>query len=514
MTFTSRPRRLGIATAAALLTLLLVPDGVRAESGESAVCPATSLALTTSYPPIRVDPKAGYPLWWFRGGTGTEHFGLVVEADFPYAAWTSWSTYRMTGTLPVTNVLSRTAIAPEPGGTNPYVAGNPVMAPQRRFRILVVPEGTTGRLLPDGSMIAAGLQGIDNRLFRITDADWLLAERIYAPFPGYDRIGRGGPTATPPPTVTAVDLITGAALDCANTSVLPGPLVRPSGRLGQVDNRIPALFALTNLDLFQRLDLRQFYPPKPDRRLVEFFRPGFSAVPLPDMPTYPSPEQCGTLLVAKLQQDQIALIRIPKLPRFFDTTKVGPDTRYPAPDVDFVSLNNYGFDLGLQLPRGDDPLNMSRSQADLRLDGTGGMTLVVWPRRGVASLPAAAALILAKAQANGWNLQQGNIDGPYFPHTEVVRYKGTNPTYRYSFTPNDVTRGVPCFYNDPANADVPFEDIPQSYAARPAHTGPATPQGVQCTLTEFLSDTCLSRLKQHIADTGGSYYASSAEEVR
>jgi hypothetical protein len=67
---------------------------------------------------------------------------------------------------------------------------------------------------------------------------------------------------------------------------------------------------------------------------------------------------------------------------------------------------------------------------------------------------------------------------------------------------------VPCFYNDPANAAVPFEDVPRAFAARPEHTGPATPQGVQCTLTEYLSNACLSRLKRHIADTGGSYYAS------
>jgi hypothetical protein len=502
---------------AALLAVFLVPTGVSAQSSgdtraaqaHPGVCPGTSLTLTHSYPPLRVDPKAAYPMWWLKGGpgTGTDHVGLVVEADFPYSAWTSWSTYQMTGTFPPVNVLGRSAIVPDPGSTNPYITGNPVMAPRRHFRILVVPDGTNGRRLPDGSTIAAGLQGIGNRIFRTTDADWLLAERIYAPFPGYDRIGRGGPTGTPPPSVTAVDLTTGAALDCAGISNLPGAMVRAPGQLGQVDNTIPALFALTNLDVFQRLDLRQFYPPKPNPKLVQFFRPGFSAVPLPDMPAYPSPEHCGTLLAAKLQEDQIALIRIPKLPTFFDATKVGPTTRYPAPDVEFVSLNNYGLDLGLQLPA-DDPVNMSKSQADLKLDSTGGMTLVVWPRRGLASLPPSVALILAKARANGWNLQQGNIDGPYFPHVEVIRYKGTNPNYAHSFSPNDATRGVPCFYNEPGNAEVPFENVPERYAARPEYTGPATPQGVQCTLTEYLSDACLSRLKRHIADTGGSYNAS------
>lgn len=516
MVRTFRLGHVGLVVAAALLAVLLTPTGSAAannlatEQASRGACPATSIVSTHSYPPLRVDPLAAYPMWWLKGGpgTGTDHLGLVVEADFPYAAWTSWTTYKLTGTFPAVNVLPRSSVVPDSGSVNPYVTGNPVMAPRRHFRILVVPEGTDGGRLPDGSMIANGLQGIGNRLFRDTDVDWALFERVYAPFPGYDRIGRGGPTATPPPKVTAVDLTTGATLDCAASSTLPAALVRAPGQLGQVDNAIPTLIAATNLDKFKDVGLRQFYPPKPNPKLVQFFRPGFSAVPFPEMPSYPSSEQCGNLLGAKLDPNQIAMIRIPKMPTFFDATKVGPNTTYPAPDVEFVSINNYGFDLGLQLPDSGNPFNMSLSQAATKLDSTGGMTLVIFPRRGTASLPSSVALIIAKARANGWNLQQGSIDGPVYPNSEVIRYKGTNPNYSGSFVANDASRGVPCFYDDPANANVPFEDIPESYAARPDQIGAAAPQGVQCSLSEYLNDSCLKRLKKHIADTGGTYYAS------
>jgi hypothetical protein len=486
-------------------------NGTAAASASNGICPASSLVQSAFIPPTRPDPEAGYPLWWVKGGagTGTDHFGLMVEADFPYATWNSWTTYQVAGTIPPVDVLASGAIVPDAGSTNPYVPGNPVMTAQRRFRILVVPQGTVGTRLPDGATIAPRLQGIRNRIQRNTDAPWILAERVFAPFGGYDRIGRGGPTHTPPPTATAVDLTTGAAVSCTAVSALPDSLVRAPGDLGQVDNAFPVKFALANTDLFQRFSLRQTYPPKPHRELVEFFRPSFAAVPVADVqPTFPSTDRCPNYLAAKLQPDQIAMIRIPKMPTFFDASKVSPDTKYPAPDVDFVSLNNYGFDLGLQLPDFADEMNMGKSQGHFKQDSAGGMTLVVWPRLGIASLPPSVALIAAKARANGWNLERGNIDGPYFGNSEILRYKGTNPNYRYSFAPNNATHGVPCFYNNPANADVAFEDVPAQFAAQPRDAGPATPQGVQCSLTEYLSDTCLNRLKKHIADTGGSYFAS------
>ena len=52
-----------------------------------------------------------------------------------------------------------------------------------------------------------------------------------------------------------------------------------------------------------------------------------------------------------------------------------------------------------------------------------------------------------------------------------------------------------------------FGTLGAEWAANPSELGSATPQGVECTFAGYVNGTCLNRLKNYIASTGGSYYA-------
>jgi hypothetical protein len=465
--------------------------------------------LTQFAPKSQADPLAGYPSYMFSN-VGAATTGYVVKADFSYAAWMSWTTYNLTSNAPPFNVLSRTNIVPDPGNVNPYLPGQPTFAPKRAYTMLVLPEGTVGNTLPDGSALAPALTAIPNRIFRSTAVNSDLTERVYAAFPGYNQAGLQGPTNTKAPSVYQTNLNTGVREACS-TNILPARFQTPFDQVGVINNDPARIMAGLMPGLLpQENGSRIYYPPKPDPRLVQFFRTSIAAAPAPDVPAWPASgpgSKCTGYLAAKFNENQIALVRIPKPPGFFNTAKVTPNMVTPSPDVSYYSFNTYGASLGTY----EDARyrTMSINSTNVKLDRTGGLTFVVWPREGPLSRPRATAAIVALARANGWMVLRGNSDGFQYADSMFIRFKGTNSNYPYSFTANKATNGVPCYYDDPANADVPFENVPASYAATPATTGPATPQGVQCGLAEYVSGACLARLKAHIRSTGGSYYASA-----
>jgi hypothetical protein len=466
------------------------------------------MAVTAFAPKSQADPLAGYPAYFFKQTPA--NIGHVITADFPYGAWMSWTTYDLTSNAPPFNVLGRTQIEPDPGNVNPYIPGQPTFAPNRAYTMLVVPDGTVGNTLPDGSTLAPALAAIPNRITRSTEVAWTISERVYAAFPGYNQAGLHGPTNTQAPTVVQTNLNTGTSEACS-LNALPERLQTPFDQVGNTNNDLNIIMAGLSAGLLpQENGSRIYYPPKPDPRLVQFFRTSLAAAPAPDVPVWPATgpgAACTGYLAAKLNQNQIALIRVPKPPGFFDTNNLDPDMVTPSPDVSYYSYNTYGAELGTY--EGARYRTMSANSTNVRLDRTGGLTIVVWPREGPLSRAPITAAIVALARANGWMILRGNSDGFQYADMMFVRFKGTNANYPYSFTANNATDGVPCFYDDPANADAPFETVPASYAAVPSMTGPATPQGVQCGLVEYVSGRCLARLKAHISSTGGSYYASA-----
>ena len=103
---------------------------------------------------------------------------------------------------------------------NPFVVGTPVLSPKRNYTLLVLPKGT------DPSTIDSSLQGIpaSNIISSPTSGKgFIIANRVYNAFPGYNRGGAAGPTKTPFPTVKAVNYKTGAGVDCSDQNLLPSP---------------------------------------------------------------------------------------------------------------------------------------------------------------------------------------------------------------------------------------------------------------------------------------------------
>jgi hypothetical protein len=466
------------------------------------------MAFTKFAPKTQADPLAGYPIYAFA--PGNVDTGVVIHADFPYAAWMSWTTYTLTRNFPPFNVVGRTAIVPDPGSVNPYIVGNRTYAPKRAYTLLVVPEGTVGNTLPDGSTLAPSLAAIpeSNRILRSATERWGISERAYVALPGYNQAGLHGPTNTQPPTVTQTNLNTGQSQGCS-LNILPKRFQTPFDQMGNTNNNPALIMAGVFPGILPPVTGSHiYYPPKPDPRLVQFFRSSLAAAPAPDVPVWPATgpgHACTGYLNAKLNQNQIALIRIPRPPTPFDIHTVNPGMVTPNPDVSYYSFNTYGTALGSYL--GARPRTMSINSTDVTLDPTGGLTIVVLPRVGPLSRAPITAAIIATARRNGWMVERGNVDGAQYADSMLVRFKGTNANYPYSFTANNATDGVPCFYDNPANANVPFSQVPASYAASPSETGPATPQGVECGLAGYLGGNCLSRLKAYISSTGGSYIA-------
>jgi hypothetical protein len=466
--------------------------------GKASACPAMMGALRDFHPPFQADPAAGYPVWGITNAPGVENLGFVVEADFPYAAWMSIMTYDAPG-VPIT-VTSDKDFVPEPGSTNPFVVGNSLMAQPRHFRVLALParyEDNSALL----DSLPKKLKSIPNILFLPDAPDdpfFSIIQRVYKHFPGYDQIGTIGPTNTPQPVLTAVDLRKGKAQDCEAISNIPPELRHVTGTPVPFLRLPLPLGVLFPGGFYEQTEA--LYPPKPDPDLVQFFRPDLASAPYPDVASMPPPDSCAGYMNAKLDDDRIALIRIPQVPTFLNVNDITPGQVMGTPDVKYVSYNTYGSDIGLYRPRL--PITMGVNDDDILLDANGGATLVVWPRR---TFGRDRLLMFAKARVNGWNLIRGNTDGSVYADSMFIRFKGADPNYGGGFTPNANRPGVPCFTDDPAYADYEYRDLPAQFAATQAEIGLAAPQGVQCSIPEFLGSACLARLRQHISDTGGDY---------
>jgi hypothetical protein len=146
---------------------------------------------------------------------------LEITGQFPFAAWTSWTVYTdLQAGLQPFSVVKDADITPNEGSVNPFVVGKPVLAPKRDYRLLVLPKGT------DTTTIDESLRDVpaSNILSSPTTGGfYILANRVYNAFPGYNQGGAAGPTNIPFPTVRAVNYQTGEDLDCSDVNLLPSP---------------------------------------------------------------------------------------------------------------------------------------------------------------------------------------------------------------------------------------------------------------------------------------------------
>jgi len=444
--------------------------------------------------------------------------GFLIDAEFPYAAWFSWTIYGENALA--VSLASDRDIVPDAGSTNPFVNGNPVYAPSRHYRLLLLPE------VPPDKPLAPSLANIPNEnrhMIPTKDSATAIAYRVYQAFPGYNLGGSSGPTNTPFPSVYAVNYETGETLDCTQYDAVPPPIGHLPTDTPDVYNLYGAASAEVSPGLDHRaladgrrlLQVPEFaalqskvgwqFAPEIHPGLVTFTRPPLA--PGADVSSMPPPDNCAGYLGARVGPRRIALIRLPHVASIFETAALDPNTTFPD-DIQaaYISLTMYGAAVNTYDP--DEPESASVANAEFQPDETGGSTIVVWPRH----LPVRERkLLFAYARAQGWVLIRGGRVGPLTTANLLLRLKRASDNYYGAYTPNKERSGVPCYFEgaEPGALWTEIENAadPMSYVASFQNLRNAAPQGVHCASTaEVLNGSCLGRLKAYIEETGGKYF--------
>jgi pimeloyl-ACP methyl ester carboxylesterase len=460
--------------------------------------------------PLQADPHAAYGYVVPSVSPASDHVGFTVKGPAPYAPWTSWMVY--TGKAQPFSLVSKADISPDPGHVNPWTGGStPISAPNRNFTLLILPEGV------DQSTTATSLQTIpqSNVLGSPSNTKaapmWILANRVYQAFPGYNQGGSGGPTDTPFPTVRAVDYTTGKGVPCAPLNQLPdivqtpptsppathSPVLRNNLKL---KNGLPFDRLLSSDSTAQGV---QFAPPNPPG-LIQFTRPPL--LPGADVSKIPPADNCAGYLGTPMPTHQVALIRMPHVATYFDTKTVTPTTPYVQKQADYVSFTQYGSAIGVYRP--GTPFTTSLADAQLKVDSTGGSTILVWPRNlGHAE----RQKVFAYARQHGFAIMRGGAASEVTTANLLIRLKGASSTYAGAYAPDANRTGVPCYFGTvqkPAHAGKPWSAVTGGkFAASPSNLETAAPQGVRGSTNELLDGRLMKRLVAHIESTGGSYSA-------
>ena len=468
--------------------------------------------FTHTVPGGPASPYASYMPLGFTGSA--EHplndVAFDISQGFPYAATGNWTLYPKTAALP-TSAVTFTGAIPDPGSVNPYTPGTPIFAGNRGYHILVTASDVT--------KLPSNLASISNRMtWPSTQPEGqpvIILQRVYNELAGFTRAGTQSGTGWP--VVTAYNVKTGAPVPCVNWQPRRDLIQRISpfntvGVGGQ--GALPAVLK----PLFPALrGGMMFWPPKPNRRLLDFFRTPGNGTGLPGG-LVPAPDNCANYVMARLNPHQIGVFRVPLVPTF-QLHSPPPGALYTSTDVGAYNFSAVGS-VRVSFHPGT-PFTTALGNQDIKVDYRGGATFVVWP----LSLNAAQRrVVFAKAKLLGWNLLQGNRNGALYADQIILRMNGTSSTYPYGPTPVAGFRsGAPCMNGPQSVLDsfpqtkhlkvvppgTPYVSLGQEWAVVPSEMGPATPQGVECTFAEFLGLRCLSHLKAHIADTGGSYYYHS-----
>jgi hypothetical protein len=159
------------------------------EVSSPAVCGYLYEWLSSFRFPLQPDPHAAYS--YVIPKITDDPVALEITGQFPFAAWTSWTIYTdlQAGVQPF-SVVRDAAITPDEGSVNPFVVGKPVLAPKRDYRLLVLPKGT------DTATIDESLRDVpsSNILSRPTTGGYyVLANRVYNAFPGYNQGAQRAP---------------------------------------------------------------------------------------------------------------------------------------------------------------------------------------------------------------------------------------------------------------------------------------------------------------------------------
>jgi hypothetical protein len=460
--------------------------------------------------PLQADPHAAYTYVIPKVSPASDHIGFTVKGPAPYAPWTSWMVY--TGKAQPFSVVSKSDIAPDAGDVNPWSgAPTPISAPNRSFTLLILPQGV------DQGSTAKALRAIPaTNLLRSPSNTkaapmWILANRVYEAFEGYNRGGSGGPTDTPFPTVRAVDYTTGKGVPCGPLNQLPNRIQRsPTDPPATSTPVLRDNLVLKNGLPFDRLlgsgssaKGFQFAPPNP-KGLIQFTRPPL--LPGADVSSIPPPDNCAGYLGTPMPTNQISLIRMPHVATYFDTKDVTAETPYVQNDADFISFTQYGSATGVYRP--GTPFTTSLGDAELEIDDGGGSTILVWPRNLDADQ---RQQVFAYARRQGFAIMRAGAANELTTANLLIRLKGASSTYSGAYAPDSDRTGVPCYFGTvqkPAHAGKPWSAVTgEKYVASPANIGAGAPQGVSGGMQALLDGSLLSKLRAHIQSIGGSYSA-------
>ncbi len=450
--------------------------------------------------PLQADPHATYSYVVPRITNDPTVF--LITGSFPYAAWTEWMVY--TDKAQPFSQLHSADVEPLSGNTNPFVVGNPVLTGKREYEMLVLPEGV------DQSSLPARLQSVPQSNVLASPSEggfFILANRVYEAFPGYNPGGAGGDDSIPFPRVTAIDATTGDPADCTQLNLVPNP----RSSTDMPTEKEPRTGAVS-LEGGQRLSVGldggdndgegAEYAPELDPDLIEFTRPPL--LPGADVSSIPPADSCAGYLGAITSNDEIGLIRIPHVAEWFDTTNLTADSVFVQEESTFISITQYGAVVGEYEP--GHPNSASLANDEFLVDDTGGSTIVVWPRDLSAS---EQQLVFDHASDNGWALIRGGESGTVTSSNILIRMKGAAEDYQGGYAPTSEREGVPCYFDDNPDSSSWADVEGYEYVASAQNIGAGAPQGVVCEVESFLDGTCLADLQSYISRTGGSYFDES-----
>ncbi len=502
------------------------PSGTTSPAVTGNECPMVYDASEADFYPIQPSFSAGYTAAAQHVSSDTENWAYVVTGDFPYSQWMAWYTYTAKG-VPLVK-LSDSDILPDKGSTNPFVDGNPILAPKRSYTIYLMPNSTPASVI--SSMQSEG-KNVVTLPSASTTPDVVIVSRSYWSFSNdglgdYSRFGYGGPTNTPTHSLKAYmtdestgEITTTPVEDCGSQSAVPQKVWYNAANNSPIvtfkDAPRPTEKELEDIPRFL-LQTGSFsgsagkeFPPSPVPDEVQFYRNVAASAPFADVQSAPPPgnppDACGGYVMANLPNDVVSLVRIPKVPSFPNYQGATAKTLNKANDynVAFYSIVIYGAEK--QLDAYGTTENSQIGNRQIALDSDGGATVVLYPNKATSD---EIAKIDAVVKANGWNLLKSGVQTTLAPNLLVIREKGQNPQWKKALSTNDVTVGAPCPQSTDPSLPLP-QDPPSAQVTQFNGMGLTAPQGQNCTVEEFLSGKCLKNFGKQLAKTGAKWSSAS-----
>ncbi len=526
-------------TVALAAVLLLAGCSSGSQSASSASPTASTLAVTgnecpqvfdassADFYPIQPSFSAGYTASALKVNSTTANWAYEISGDFPYSQWMAWYMYSEKG-VPLFK-FSDSKIKPEAGSTNPFVDGNPILAPKRSYSIYFMPSATP-------QSVISSMQSEGKNVALIPDSTQtgkavVIVSRSYWSFSNdnlgnYSRFGYGGPTNTPTPTIKAFltdsstgELTSNPVSNCGAQSVLPkkiwynaatgSPVLtfanapRPTSRLlADIPHFLLQTGSVSG-------SMGSEYPPSPVANEVQFYRNVAAHAPFADVQSAPAagnpPDACGGYVMANLPNDVVSLVHIPQVPSFPNYTGAASSTLNQSSNynVQFYSVVIYGATKQVDALGKNNNSQIGNTQIQINSDGSA--TVVLWPQNATSKQ---VDQIAAVVKANGWNILRSGTQTTVAPNLLVIREKGQNNNWKNALSANSVTAGAPCPQTTNASLPLP-QDPPSAQVTQFNGMGLSAPQGENCSVSDFVSGACLTAFAQQLAKSNSKWSATS-----